>query len=153
MIDSKLKNALVEIITSNGYLPYSIDVNEHHKDVSLNIVVDKDEPISIEDLEKLSSLLSAKLDELDPFDMAYTLDVSSLGVEKPIDLAALDKEYGHYVYVHLSHPYKGENSLEGYLAKGSDDDHVIISYKVKNRRVDAEIEIKNIDKAHRAIEL
>ena len=83
-------------------------------------------------------------------DNPYTLDVSSLGAEKPIDLEKLDKYQGKYVNLHLSHPYKGENIIEGDL-KEVTSDYVVLTYRIKTRIVEAKIERKDIDKARLAI--
>ena len=53
----------------------------------LEIVIDSIDPISMEDIVSVSEKISTYLDEHDFTTSNYTLDVSSLGAEKPIDVA------------------------------------------------------------------
>ena len=55
-----------------------------------------------------------------------------------------------FINIHLSNPYKGENSLEGTL-ESCDENMVIISFKNKTRTIKAEINRKDIDRARLAI--
>ena len=57
---------------------------------------------------------------------------------------------GKYVNLHLSHPYKGENILEGTLDK-IEEGIVTLSYRAKGKLVEAAFPQKDIDKARLAI--
>ena len=121
------------------------------KDKTLSVVVDRVEPISLEDIVAVSEAVSAKLDETDPIPEAYTLDVSSLGAEKPISVERLPDYVGFYVNLHLSHPYQGENILEGTLLEASEDT-VKLKIKAKQARKEISFPRKDVDKARLAIE-
>lgn len=122
------------------------------KTKTLNVVVDRVEPISLEDIVKVSECVSGILDEEDPIQEAYTLDVSSLGAEKPIDVTRLQEYVGRYVNLHLSHPYKGENILEGTLLECSGES-LTLRIKDKSLRKDIGLPRKDVDKARLAIDL
>ena len=94
--------------------------------------------------------LNAYLDEINPFEKPYTLDLSSLGAEKPLKVERLSAYVGKYVNVHLTNPIKGENIYEGDL-KEVDDDKIIITYRQKTRSIDLEILKSNIYKIRLAI--
>ena len=94
--------------------------------------------------------LNAYLDELNPFEKPYTLDLSSLGAEKPLKVERLSAYVGKYVNVHLINPIKGENIYEGDLKEVSDD-KIIITYRQKTRSIDLEILKSNIYKIRLAI--
>ena len=78
------------------------------------------------------------------------LDVTTFGAEKQIDVAKLEKYQGKYVNLHLSHPYKGLNIIEGTL-ESVDNDKVIVLFKEKTRVIKAELVRSTIDKARLAI--
>lgn len=50
----------------------------------LTIFIDKEGGVTINDCEKLHRAIDAPLDELDPIDVQYTLNVSSLGIDRPL---------------------------------------------------------------------
>lgn len=146
LIENDIKKRLDEL----GYELYSLKSFNDRNGQILEVVVDREESIDLDDIVKVSDNISSLLDELITDDSPYTLDVSSLGAEKPIALEKLDKYQGKYVNVHLSHPYKGMNVLEGDLIE-IDNDKVVITYKEKTRTIKAEVKRNDIDKARLAI--
>lgn len=151
MIDvSLIKPEISKRLEELNYSLYSIKSFNDKGGTILEIVVDRDESIDLDDIVKVSNELSTLLDEIIKDDNPYTLDVSSLGAEKPIALEKLDKYVGKYVNLHLSNPYKGENILEGDLSSCNDSE-VEITYKIKTRSVKVVIKRKDIDRARLAI--
>lgn len=146
LIENDIKKRLDEL----GYELYSLKSFNDRNGQILEVVVDREESIDLDDIVKVSDNISSLLDELITDDSPYTLDVSSLGAEKPIALEKLDKYQGKYVNVHLSHPYKGMNVLEGDLIE-IDNEKVVITYKEKTRTIKAEVKRNDIDKARLAI--
>ena len=117
---------------------------------TLTIVVDKESEIDMNMIVDVTNELNAYLDELNPFEKPYTLDLSSLGAEKPLKVERLNAYVGKYVNVHLVNPIKGENIYEGDL-KEVDDDKIIITYRQKTRSIDLEVLKSNIYKIRLAI--
>ena len=151
MFDVKKTNeGLKEFLSNEGYQLFKADFNQNGKDGILSIVVDRDIPISLDDIVDISEKISTYLDSIDPIDIPYTLDVSSLGAEKPIDINKLDQYVGQYVNLHLSHPYKGENILEGTI-ENIENDEVYLAFFVKGKKTVAVFPQKTVDKARLAI--
>ncbi len=50
----------------------------------LRIFIDKEDGVTIEDCEKVTHAVDAPLDELDPIEGSYTLEVSSPGIEREL---------------------------------------------------------------------
>ena len=79
---SETERALVELlqpkINELGYDLYDLSF----KGGSLLVVIDRKEPISLEEVVSVTEEVSAILDEADPIEGAYTLDLSSAGAEK-----------------------------------------------------------------------
>ncbi len=54
----------------------------------LRVLLDKPDGIDIEDCQEVSMALSERLDEEDPIPQAYSLEVSSPGLERPLKKAS-----------------------------------------------------------------
>jgi len=148
--EEKVKNVLLRLLKERGYDLVSVKYSITSEGPQLQVVVDRDDPISLDDIVKLSDPVSSLLDKEDPIAGAYTLDISSLGAEKPIALDKLNRYVGRYLNLHLSHPYKGENILEGTLLK-LDPGTVEFELTKKGRSEIASFPYRDIDKARLAI--
>ena len=141
-----LKQLISTKLAENGYELYSLSfANE-----TLSLVVDREQDIDMEVIVSITNVLNSYLDELNPFEKAYTLDVSSLGAEKPLKVEKLDAYVGRYINVHLINPIKGENIYEGELTSVNESS-LVLTYKNKTRSIPVEIEKKNISKIRLAI--
>lgn len=148
--EKRLFETLAETVSPLGYELVEVHVSGG-KNKTLNVIVDRVEPISLEDIVAVSDAVSEKLDAIDPFADPYTLDVSSLGAEKPLKLEALEDYVGSYVNLHLSHPYHGENILEGTLMSASEDT-LTLQIKDKAKRKEVLLPRNDVDRARLAIE-
>lgn len=83
----------------------------------LRVYIDKQGGVSINDCEAVSRPLSDQLDEADPIEGSYTLEVSSAGADrvlkKPEHFAAF---LGSQVDVRLYRPVEGKKAFTGVLA-------------------------------------
>jgi ribosome maturation factor RimP len=146
----EVRKLLEKPLSDKGYEIYSIRLARGKEGLTLEIVVDRPDPISMDDILGVSELINPLLDEADPIKEPYTLDVSSLGAEKPIRLDRLKDYVGRYVSVHLSRAMKGSNSFEGTL-KSADGDVITIIIRDKSREKEVNIPRDSIDKARLAI--
>jgi ribosome maturation factor RimP len=83
-----------------------------------------EESVSIEDCEQVNREMSTILDVEDPLPFAYTLEVSSPGLDRP--LRGLDdyrRFAGRYAKVVVREPVDNQKAFEGHL-RGVDDDDV-----------------------------
>ena len=141
-----LKQLLSEKINEEGYELVSLSFASE----TLSLVVDRTKDIDMDAIVSLSNVLNSYLDELNPFEKAYTLDISSLGAEKPLKVEKLEAYVGRYVNVHLINPIKGENIYEGDLTNVSNET-ITITYRNKTRSIPVEINKENISKIRLAI--
>lgn len=149
--ENNIKALLEDKLLTMGYTLAEVHYSLSKNGPLLQIVIDKDEPISLDDIVLVSDKISSLLDEEDPIDGPYTLDVSSLGAEKPIPVEKLPHYVGKYVHLHLSHPYQGENILEGKLEK-IENENVTLILKIKGKKKTILFPLNTIDKARLAIE-
>lgn len=144
----KVEEELSRLLDSLEYELYSFKYMPRVK--TLEVIVDRIEPINLDDITFVSTKISEFLDEHDFTEDSYTLDVSSLGIEKPIKISRIDDYVGKYINVHLKNPINGLNTYEGDFVE-FDNEQIVIAYKVKTRTVKVAILKEEIDKARLAI--
>ena len=150
-LESTVKNLIEKPIKALGYTEVEVKFVREFGTNYLRVMVDKDdEVIDLEQIMEVNDVVSPILDEADLIQSNYVLDVTTFGAEKAIDVSKLEKYVGKYVNVHLSHPFKGLNNIEGTL-ESVDNDIVIISYKEKARLIKCDVARSTIDKARLAI--
>ena len=150
-LESTIKNLIEKPIKALGYSDVDVKFVREFGTNYLRVMVDKDdEAIDLDEIVKVNDVVSPILDEADLIKTNYVLDVTTFGAEKPIDVAKLEKYVGKYVNIHLSHPYKGLNIIEGTL-ESVDNDYIVINYKEKTRLIKCEIVRNTVDKARLAI--
>ena len=82
--ESRTEKLLGPIIEENKFELVDVEYVKEGSGYFLRAYVDKPGGITIDDLEKVSRALSDKLDEEDFIDDAYTLEVSSPGLGRPL---------------------------------------------------------------------
>ena len=145
-----LEKLVKEKVERLGYELVSLSTKVEKGEKILSIVVDRVAPIDMDAIVDLSHELNAFIDEINPIEDSYTLDISSLGAEKPLKIEQLDKYVNSYVHVHLVNPIQGENIYEGTLV-GLSDESITLEYRVKTRIKTVDITKANISKIRLAI--
>ena len=146
----ELEKLVKEKVESLGYELVSLSTKVEKGEKILSIVVDRVAPIDMDAIVDLSHELNAFIDEINPIEDSYTLDISSLGAEKPLKIEQLDQYVNSYVHVHLVNPIQGENIYEGTLV-GLSDESITLEYRVKTRIKTVDITKANISKIRLAI--
>ncbi len=143
-----MEGLLAPALEEAGYRLSSLKMRG--KPAALEITVDRDEPISLDDIVEVSTMIDGLLDPLDPFDGPYVLDVSSLGAEKPIPVEHLERALGKKCSLHLSTPYRGANEIEGLLVE-LDGEKAVLLTSERGRKRKIELMVEAIDRARLAI--
>ena len=146
----ELEKLVREKVESLGYELVSLSTKVEHGEKYLSIIVDRVAPIDMEAIVELSHELNDYIDEINPIESSYTLDISSLGAEKPLKIERLNDYVNSYVHVHLINPIQGENIYEGTLV-GLSEETITLEYKVKTRIKSVDIAKANISKIRLAI--
>lgn len=115
------------------------------KDWYLRIFIDKPEGVEIDDCQLVSEKLTAVLDEKDPIQDKYFLEVSSPGIDRPLkkDKDFVDA-YGSKVDISFYAPWENMKLLVAVLV-GHDDEFVEVRKIIKGR------EFKNTVKIERKL--
>lgn len=119
------------------------------KDPSLTIFIDRESGVDLDTCEKFHRAIDEPLDELDPtFGETYTLNVSSLGLDRPLKTERdFKKHEGERVEVKLFAPMKGKKYFEATL-KGFDGNCVYF----EENGAEFKIELSKIAKINVAID-
>lgn len=89
---------------------------KNSKNPSLTVYIDKDGGVDLDACEAFHNAIDAPLDEFNPYDGAYTLNVSSPGIDRPLKTERdFLKKIGKDVEIKLYAPIKGVKYFEGTL--------------------------------------
>lgn len=115
-----------------GFDLASVTFRKEGSDYVLRVVIDKDGPVSMDDIVRAGDLISPLLDEADPIQSPYMLDVTSLGAEKPIQVEKLERYVGERVYLTLSEVLDKKDAYQGIL-EAVNSEEVIINLENKKK--------------------
>ena len=115
------------IADSLGLRIWDIRFVKEGADWFLRIFIDKDGGVSIDDCEAMSRAIDAPLDEADPIEQSYCLEVSSPGIERELTRPEhFEALCGQPVCIRLIRPDEtGKRELCG-LLRGLDGDGVLL---------------------------
>lgn len=119
-IAAKLANPIAEEI---GCTIWDVEYLKEAGEWFLRVFIDKQGGVAIGDCEALSRPLSDALDESDPIEGSYTLEVSSAGADRVLKKPAHFQQFlGSLVDVKLYRAREGSKALTGTLAGYADGD-------------------------------
>ena len=111
-----------------GYFLWDVEYVKEGADMYLRITIDSEEGITIEDCEKMHRAIEPLLDEADPIEDAYHLEISSPGIERDLkndfQISACE---GWEVEVRLYAPINGSKSHFGTLEPLDNEGNIVIS--------------------------
>jgi len=88
----------------------------------IRVFIDKPEGVTLDDCERAHKALGPALDVADPFPHAYTLEVSSPGLDRPFKrIQDYRRAVGRRVTLKLREPLAGQWRLMGTLADVTED--------------------------------
>ncbi len=112
-----VRELILPVANELGYLLWDVEYVKEGSKMILRVTIDKEDGVGIEDCERMHRAIDPVLDEADPIDAAYYLEVSSPGIERDLRteehiLACI----GSRVQVRLYAPIDNSRSLVGILA-------------------------------------
>ncbi len=114
--EKKVLPLLEPIVEEKGLELVDVEFVKEGANWYLRIYIDKDGGVSIDDCEGVSRALEAKLDETDPIEQAYILEVSSPGIDRPLKKDAdFVKFQGEIIDVKLYKAIDGKKQYQGKL--------------------------------------
>lgn len=104
------------IVIKLNYELYHLEFVKEGGENYLRIYIDNENGITLEDCEKVSRTISDMLDEADPIEEGYYLEVSSPGIDRELHN---DKHFERYINsdvdIKLSSLFNGSKKYEGTL--------------------------------------
>lgn len=136
MAKKKIKDIIEDVsadfLKENSMELYNVEFLKEGRDWFLRVYIDKisegeeEVYVSTDDCEKVSRFLSEKLDELDPIEQNYYLEVSSPGMDRQLFTPKHYERFaGKLIEVKLYKGVDGKKNFEGIL-KGLQDENVVI---------------------------
>ena len=116
-VASKVSALLAPTVEEMGYVLWDVTYGKEGADYHLTVTIDKEDGITIDDCEAVHHAIDPILDEHDPIDGAYYLNVSSPGIERELRTEAhLLASIGERVDVRLFAALGGKKNFKGTLA-------------------------------------
>ena len=143
--EEKVQKIIEESLSGLGYEIVKVKYLNRGRTNILQIMIERtdDTPITVNDCEKASHTISALLDVEDPISAAYSLEVSSPGIDRPlVKLKDYIKYKGYEISIRLFMPINNVKSFHGTLEEVIDNDIVINTGTIKHQ-----INVGNIDSA------
>ena len=120
-IRETVREAVEPTITGLGYDIWDITYSKIGADYHLEITIDCEAGINIEDCEKVHRAIDPILDECDPIEVFYYLDVSSPGVERELRTEEhIRRSVGERVRAKLFVAKEGKKTITGTLSAFQD---------------------------------
>ena len=125
-IKETVREAILPTVTELGYRIWDVTYQKIGADYHLEITIDSDEGINIDDCEKVHRAIDPILDEIDPIEDFYYLEVSSPGVERELKSEEhIELSIGQKVLCKLFTTKDGRKSITGILVS-QDNESVTI---------------------------
>lgn len=113
----KVRELIEDTVVSLGYSIWDVDYSKIGTERHLEITIDSENGIDIQDCEKVHRAIEVIIDEADPIEEMYYLDVSSPGLERVIRTDYhFEKCVGQTVELKLFSSVEGRKSIIGMLA-------------------------------------
>lgn len=142
--EQAILDALEPLAADRGVEVVTVEVIGSSKSPVIRVYVDAEGGVSFKELTESQEWIGETMDELDPFPGAYTLEVSSPGIDRPLrTLAHFSRFVGEEAKVRTMGPIDGQANFKGVIA-AVDDDGVTIEFDGRS----AHIPISSIRRAN-----
>ncbi len=132
-IKSIIEQFMEPFTASGEYELVDVEFVKEGSNRFLRVFIDKDGGVDIDDCGRVSEHLSQKLDEKDPIEEAYFLEVSSPGAERPLKKPDdFVKSINKHVFITTYEPINGAKEFEGVLFAFNGEEAVL---KVNQKEV------------------
>lgn len=122
-VASRVREICLPVAAELGYTVWNVEYVKEGADYILRIEIDSENGIGIEDCERMSRAIDPILDEEDPIEDSYSLEVSSPGVERTLSRPEhFEAMMGSKVEVKLFAAVNGAKSVVGELTGYADGD-------------------------------
>ena len=122
-----------------GYAIWDVEYVREGADYILRVTIDSDDGITIDDCERMTRAIDPVLDEHDPIEDAYLLEVSSPGIERELTRPEhFEACAGERVEVRLYAPVDGSKVYTGILRGLGEDGNILIECGAASSEADTD---------------
>jgi ribosome maturation factor RimP len=149
MVD-RVRAVAERVATSRGYELADVEIKRLGGSHLVRLYVDKEGGIGLDDLKSVSDEVSAILDAEDPIPTAYTLEVSSPGLDRPLKTEAdYERFLGRLVRISSYELVDGRRHWTGRLASVEDG---IVTVELEKEKQVARIPFSRISHGRLEVE-
>jgi len=136
-----LERLIQPVVEGLGYEYVGIEHRPHNPGALVRVYIDSENGIGVDDCALVSHQVSGVLDVEDPIAGAYTLEVSSPGLDRPLfTLEHFRRFSGSRVHLRLGHAIQGRRKFTGELL-GVDGEDVLLrcddeEYRLPHRAIE-----------------
>jgi len=124
--EAQIAELIRPTVEAMGSELWGIEYLTQGKHSTLRIFIEKESGVGIDDCEQVSRQVSALMDVEDPIGNAYTLEVSSPGLDRLLfEKAHFEAYLGSLVKVRLRMNYEGRRNFKGRLTAIENDEIVL----------------------------
>lgn len=140
IVIEKIKEKIIVPLEEIGYELVDVEVLKKFGQENITIYIDKPSGIQLDDCEKAHHLIDPLIEEIDPFEDTYILNVSSPGLDRHFKSQRdFERNYDKDIEIKLNAPLKGKKYLEGKLVKRDDASITLVTkngeIKLENTKI------------------
>ncbi len=133
-----LEQIIKPVVKGFGCELWGFDYRPYNRSALLRVYIDKEDGVTLEDCADVNHQLSGVLDVEDPIKVAYTLEVSSPGIDRPLlELEHYRMFVGERVKLRLKWPVEEQRNYVGILRS---TDEARIELMLEDREVQIPVE-------------
>ena len=134
-IAATVREGITPTADALGYMLWDVEFLKEGARRILRVTIDSENGITIEDCEKMHRAIDPILDEIDPIEDAYDLEVSSPGIERDLRTSAhIDACVGERVEARFFAPFEGIKQIEGVLLGREGEESVCIEVNGEEKK-------------------
>jgi ribosome maturation factor RimP len=157
-VKGKKEQALIEVLEqvaeANGYELVDLEFAGTARARIVRVYVDKQDGINIDDIAAANAWVDAAIEANEPFSTAYTLEVSSPGIDRPLRTLEHFARFEGEEAKLQTEPIEGRGNWTGTLA-GVEEDTILLALsgetyhiphiKIKKAHLKGTIDFKRVD--------
>ena len=125
-IADRVRDLLFDTVLAQECYLWDVEYVKEGADMILRVVIDSNEGITLDDCERVSRAIDPILDEADPIENSYKVEVTSPGVERPLTRPDhFEACLGEEIEVRLYAPLNGEKTLRGILSAAEEKEFIL----------------------------
>lgn len=132
-IEKRLCELAEGLVSRLGFELVQVETAGTAKNLTVRLFIDKPGGISIEECAEVSRQFDVKMDEADLIPTAYILEVSSPGLDRPLNsLKDFEKFVGSGAKIRTHQPLDGQRNFKGEIV-GIEGDDVVLDDKTAGK--------------------